>query len=294
MTNHFSFFKFSIAFSLLVLSTPLFAQERVNLPNEPYGSAGDCIGKTLVVNCFVSESKTPWTTGEKEGIITKENIGFEWLKKQAFKWNRPPINFQSINIGMDQDVEVPEIVHGRTVKQISKLKIHWTTYALHAAGYNNVYKFYDSLKSLYQVENVVIMVFANKEGRSYAQPAYLNAVAFNKEWFVEGAVIYKNYFDTDHVLYTGTIMHEMLHLFGSWDMYIDDNRSSDVDDIVNGLFRHSIMLNDHTDLNTLSIDQMTAWRIGWIKSYLPCYEVFRNTNDPKVYWEKMPGLLPVK
>lgn len=280
---------FIFAFLQVAFTTSLSSQEIENLPNSPYGSAGDCKGKSLVVNCFISEIKHPWAEEEKEGIITKEESGFVWLKKQAQNWKQLPISFQQISIGLGQNVVVSEIVNAHTIKQIGRLKVHWATYALHAAGYPNIYHFYDSLKKLYEVDNIVVLVFANKEGRSYAQPTYTNGVIFNKEWFVEGAVIYKNYFDSNAPLSAATIIHEMLHLHGSWDMYQSDERSEDLQRRVNAAFNNSIMIDTHKpEIGTFNVDQLTAWRIGWTKTYWPWYEMFRQTGSDKK-WTTIPG-----
>lgn len=288
MTNRFSIIKypFLLIIYCLLSSCYLFSQDIEDLPNSPFGSARDCKGSNLVVNCFVSESKKPWTSVEKEEIITKENNGFEWLKKQARSWKQSPISFQQISIGLEQDVLVPEIVHARSIKQINRLKIHWATYALHAAGIKNTYNFYDSLKKKYQVDNIVILVFANKEGRSYAQPTTAD---FKNEGFVEGAVIYKNYYDNISPLSAATIMHEMLHLYGSWDMYQSDERSYDLQRRVNSAFQNSIMIDTYKgDIKTFNIDQLTSWRIGWTKTYWPWYEMFRQTGTEK-QWTTIPG-----
>ena len=136
------------------------------------------------------------------------------------------------------------------------------------------------------MDNVVVLVFANKEGRSYAQPAFLN---FKNEWAVEGAVIYKNYYDNVSPLSAATIMHEMLHLYGSWDMYQSDERSYDIQRRVEGAFQNSIMIDTHkSDINPFIVDQLTAWRIGWTKTYWPWYEMFRQTGSDK-QWTTIPG-----
>jgi hypothetical protein len=276
---------FSIGFTSI-----LYAQETTNMSNEPCGSAGDLKGSNLIINCFISEKGNEWTPQEKQATLNKEREGVAWLQRQAGKWGVPVPDFKEYNLGVENDITVAKIERAHE-PSTAHLKIRWVNYALNAAGYSDVTKLYATLKEQYKTDNMVVFVFANKTGRSYAQPLNNGIDKLYPELHLEGAVIYKNYYDIDHDLYPGTIMHEMLHLYGAWDMYHDENTSIEVQNIIHGVFKHSIMLDDHVDnLNYLSIDQMTAWRIGWIKSYLPCYEVFRNTNDPKMYWEKLPGV----
>ena len=253
------------------------AQETANTTNDPVGSAANCLGKNLVINIFITEKGETWTPAEKDAVIANENTGFEWLKRQARIWNVPPISFQQINIGYDSDIEVQKIVRAHEIPQLKRLKVHWATYALNAAGYSNIYHFCDSLKKVYQVDNVAVLVFANKEGLSYAQPATINEIGYNKDWFLEGSVLYKHYFDSDAALSSASIIHNLLVLYGAWEIDRDENRSNEAENLISGGLRHSIVLeNKYGAINVYSVDQLTAWRIGWIKSYSPWFEMFRN------------------
>lgn len=264
-----------------------YSQDVQTMPNDPIGSARELKGKTLIINCFVSEPNKEWNPDEKQVTLGKEREGLEWLKRQAIKWGQPPISFQEFNIGQDRDVQVPKLEASRTPW---KLRIRWASYALQSAGYYDIYQLYDTLKKQSQADNVVVMIFANKKGRSYAQPASDAGIRFNREWMVEGAVIYNQSMEGEQ-LWEGTIIHEMLHLFGAWDMYHDDDlvmRSDDIERRVTGALGSSIMLKDHVILcKANTIDVMTAWRIGWTKSYMPWYEMFRRGGDKKL-WEEIP------
>ena len=277
----------AILIIIILNSYGSFAQEIENLPNSPFGSAGDCKGKNLIINCFISEPDKEWLPEEKEAILAKQQVGIEWLKKQASYWGISFLSFQIYNIGLKKDINVDRIEHAGNT---DRLKTHWATFALHAAGYNNVYKLYDTLKKQYQVDNVVVMVFARKEGRSYAQRAFEAGVAYNKEWLLEGAVVYRTYWDTDKELCGGTIIHEMLHLYGAWDMYSSELRSQEIQANISHIFKNSIMIHDRNDdFKQIMVDQLTAWRIGWTKTYWPWYEMFRKDGEVK-YWNTIPGV----
>jgi hypothetical protein len=212
-----------------------------------------------------------------------------WLQRQAVKWKTSAINFEVVNIGLEKDITVDHIDHAFDMNKIRKLRTHWATFALNAAGYAKVFPFYDTLKAAHKADNVVVLVFANENGRSYAQPTVEQIVKFSKEFFLEGAVVYKTGYNGQD-MYSGTVIHELLHLFGAWDMYLSETRSSDIDRQIKGAFQHSIMLNDHdNNINQFNIDQMTAWCIGWTKSYWPWYEMFRTSNQ-KEYWKSIPGM----
>lgn len=255
--------------------------------NQPYGSAKELKGRILIVNCFVSEGKKKWDNEEKKEILDREKYGISWLHAQALKWKMDDdLNFQRINIGLEQDIKIEKI---ENYKELSKsFKINWTSLAIHAAGYPSLINFYDSIKNATQVDNVVVIVFAYNKGRSYAQASTSN----NRKspYFLEGAVVYNT--DTNNFnIYNGTIMHEMLHLFGAWDMYREEAtaiRSPEMDAKIKGVFANSIMLDaNKNNIDDLVIDQMTAWRIGWTKRYWSYFEMFRWVNN--AYWTTIPG-----
>ncbi|MFP5040956.1 hypothetical protein [Parasediminibacterium sp. JCM 36343] len=274
---------------MLIACTHCFAQDAETNINAPYGSAVVCKGKTVVVNCFVSEPTTPWQKEEKDLVIAKETAGLAWLKAQAVNWRQPVPSFQQVNLGLEKDIEVPKIQSGTTIREIKKIKTLWASYALHSTGIGNIYQWYDSLKTQYGADNLVVLVFANKQGRSYAQPAS-KSTPLGSEWFVEGAVLYKKISETQ--LTPGSaIIHEMLHLFGAWDMYHDGEnvmRSGEMERKANGAFGNSVMLNPRGELSKLNcIDQLTSWCIGWTTTYWSWYEMFRNSPEHQV-WEEIP------
>lgn len=254
--------------------------------NNPYGSAKELKGRTLIVNCFVSEANKKWDPEEKQEILDREKYGISWLHAQAVKWKMDDgLDFQRINIGLDKDIKLNKI---ENYKELSgSFKIDWTPLAIHAAGYPSLIDFYDSVKNATQVDNVVVIVFACSKGRSYARPAYSNSK--KNERFLEGAVVYR----TDRYnngIVNGTIMHEMLHLFGAWDMYREEAtamRSPEMDAKIRGIFANSVMISSKYDMDDVVIDQMTAWRIGWAKRYWSYFEMFRWANH--AYYTSIPG-----
>jgi flavodoxin len=248
-----------------------FCQSNVDSLNNPFGSASNCIGKSLLVNCFISEVGSPWKEEEKGTILVKESQVIEWLKKQGIKWGVPALSFETINFNDRKDIVLANIPNPDNPGRIHA----WIAeYVLHAAGYEDIYPLYDSLKKKYNVDNVLFLFFANKSGHDFAQPTTTKGVNFNRENFVEGTLVYKLYWDSGKDLCTGTIMHEMLHLYGAWDMYKPS--PNEVEDRVSSLYKNSIMLHDRRDnLSYMLIDPLTAWCIGWSKNYYDWFEIFR-------------------
>ncbi len=266
----------------LLLPGFLFAQID-SLPNTAFGSAKELKGSTHIVNFFVSAGRRKWDKDEKQLILDMQNNGIAWLKVQAAKWKIEELNFRRSNIGLEKDILLDKI---ESDKEPSNLHVNWVPYVLHAAGYASVRDFYDSVKAANQADNVVVMIFACHEGRSYAQPAFSDDK--NAPRFLEGAVVYREDFYND-ALHQGTIIHEMLHLFGAWDMYHSETRSPELDKKINDIFSSSIMLDSHQlNMNDYKMDQLTAWLVGWTKRYWPYFEIFRQAN--RQYWKVIPGI----
>lgn len=247
-----------------------------NRPNLFYGSAKSMHGKTKVINCFISVGKHDWKKEDKQGILAVQDHGYQWIIRQGSKyWGVNDVSFTTSTIGLDNDIKVAKI---ERAEEPSKLNVLWVQLVLNAIGYSRPMDFYDSVKKAEAVDNVVVLVFAKRGGRSYAQPAYSDDT--NNARFVEGAVLYSET-TAGSTLNEATIVHEMLHLFGAWDLYNSSAQRQEVEDKARRVFPNSIMLDTHRDINPLFIDQINGWCIGWTKSYNSTYEFFRPAKDKK-------------
>lgn len=260
--------KFLLLISVLCINHA-FSQD-VDLPNEPWGSAQNLQGKTLVVNCFISELDKPWTADEKKSILLKEKDGFDWIKLEAYSWKTAQPTFGVCNLGLEHDIVLSKVEGG---KHPSTLMLNWSSTVLQAAGFANAKIFYDSLKNATKADNIALLIYAKQKGRSFANWCFSNNT--NHLRFVESAVIYAIEND-NKLLNTGTIIHEFLHLFGAWDMYEEGKKNSTkMHEKVQRILSRSIMIQSHQNLEILVVDAVTAWRIGWTKRYWDWYEIFR-------------------
>jgi hypothetical protein len=71
------------------------------------------------------------------------------------------------------------------------------------------------------------------------------------------------------------IAHEVLHLYGAWDLYNSYVQTHDVASKAQQLFPNDIMLRTSYNLAELQVDALTAWRIGWSDKKESWYEWFR-------------------
>lgn len=246
----------------------------------PYGSAQKLFGKTLIINVFISFPSHEWKPAEKLNALKMQQEGFRWLQNQGNSWNVQGLVFDTCNIGLEKDVQVEKVY---AFGEVNNSGINLPSLILKAIGYDDGKFFYDSIKNNRTFDNVVLMAFFNKRGRSYSLPSRLNT--WNKR-FLETSLVYNGGLNGSD-LRPGTMMHEMLHLFGAWDMYYTSSMSATVAGQIKSVFNKSIMRADRDVIDNIIVDQLTAWRIGWLTTYRPWYEMFRPSRRNE-NWDEVP------
>ncbi|MDI9364343.1 MAG: hypothetical protein QM541_05290 [Flavobacterium sp.] len=247
--------------------------------NDAYGSAKALKGKVHVINVFVSDDKLGWNAQDKELVLNEQDYAFRWIQRQAQTFlSNANLTFTTTNIGLDKDVKVHNIYTSRNPKFQYPVSI----WALYWAGYRAFDNFYDSVKLANTADNILVMVFAKKAGRSFAQHAFNDNQ--KNPFFLEGVIVYSDTYRGSG-LAIGTIVHEMLHLFGAWDIYFSSSQTAEVEKNARAIFPNSIMLDSNKKITGLMIDKMTAWCVGLTNVYLGWYDFFKprfNKDDYKI------------
>lgn len=236
--------------------------------NPAYGSAKTMKGKTHIINCFVSAGRKNWKQSKKDLMIRKEEEGIYWLRKQATRWGGQNLDFSISHLGYENDIKLEKIEKDH---EPQKLKVRWVPLVLNTVGITNLYGYYDSIKNTNNADNVVVLIFAKSEGRSYAQRTYTNRKT--DESYLEGAVVYSEDFAGNETS-SASIIHEMLHLFGACDIYQSSKENEEALQKMRSVFPQSIMLETHREIGPLIVEQFTAWCIGWTHSYWGWYDFF--------------------
>ena len=135
--------------------------------------------------------------------------------------------------------------------------------------------FYNFVINNTNCNNALVLVAAKGKGRSYAIACEFNTgdLLYRELHFVEGVMLYEHYEDGNEVPSSG-IAHELLHLFGAWDLYENFMQSKAIEELALHLFPNSIMLRISQNINELFIDPVTAWLIGWNKNPESWYDTF--------------------
>ncbi len=254
----------------VLLTTAPYAQ---NLDKWHDGSAIELKGNIYILSVFITTPNKKWTYDEKTDLVSSQIKAQEWLKKQA-KLYGVDISFENGFYGLKSDIYVDEI---KSIKEMYEARLDWVYQVLTKIGYSSPLEFLERLKNTKDCANALVIIYANESGRSYAVPY---STGRNKEkYFFEGCTVYRK--DT-YYQYTcaATIVHEILHLFGAWDLYKLDKTDKARAQKANELFHNDIMIGGTCDLETLKIDKLTAWLVGLRKNKEEIFEEFRPKNFP--------------
>ena len=236
------------------------------------GSASQLTGKVYTLCCFVSGSGEEWSYNEKLDIYKLVRECQEWIKKQAQHY-KCSVAFQGGNYGLKDDIKLPYIERGTAS---GKESVDWVSKVLYKIGYKSTLDLDKWVKATTNCNNLQVIIFAKGEGNGYAMPS---STEMDKEkYFVEGAILYEKY-NSGGNLAASSIAHEILHLYGAWDLYKTFSQTQDREDKARELFPNSIMLRTSYNFDELEIDSLTAWLIGWNTVPEKWYEWFR----PKDY-----------
>jgi len=136
-------------------------------------------------------------------------------------------------------------------------------------GYEDTDDFLSANSFDFETEKLKVLLFVKEEDRSHAR----NYWSVNN---IDFAVVYcRSSIGTMTSHYT--ISHEILHLFGAWDLYLGESQTLETAKKAKEMYPNSIMINTWTNQENLVIDELTAWRIGW-KDYDEEYRFF----DPQI------------
>lgn len=147
---------------------------------------------------------------------------------------------------------------------------------LKKVGYRSPNDFHRWVKNNTNCSNFVVVIYVNQNGTSYA--TWLN----ENRHSVESCIVYaRNKFGRKDIN-SAVIAHEILHLFGAWDLYQSrDAQSKRKARKAAKLLPNSIMARTD-NISKLKIDELTAWLIGisdhckrWYRRYKLSYAKFQ-------------------
>ncbi len=241
-----------LLFSLLPFS---FLHAKTGNPKKE-GSASHLKG--LVVNCmvFISTENNRWTADEKKEVHDQLSMTEEWLINQATEY-QVDLSFQQVLLS-EQDISFNSIETGTASGNES---VGWANDVMQQLGYKNARQAYRKLSKAHKADNMQLLIFAKADGMSYAME-YKKGMN-KKKYLFETCLIYQKYDNGTPPPMPAVIAHEILHLYGGWDLYPTFAQTKDRYEKAKELYPNDIMLRVDHDMASLEIDKLTAWRLGW-------------------------------
>lgn len=244
------------------------------------GSAKKLQGKIYVLELWLTEQGTLWNQQEMGRIQYEIDKALEWLKSVA-KYYGKTVSFELGSYhGDGQGVVMKSIPHSyEDYAKHPDLLLD----ALKVIGYTGVEQCYDQLKKWGNgFDNVLCLIILNHNGRSYANTFTRGHAGYYETQFLEGVTIFKAY-DSDprNATSANVFAHEILHTFGAWDMYGDEQSgvSKEAEQFANQYYSTEIMgRGANSPLNEVQISPLTAWLTGLSNEYDEWYWYFMRSN----------------
>lgn len=245
------------------------------------GSAKVLSGRIFVLSAFVSYPSSPWRPDEVEDAKMKLYEAERWLQQQARRYGKK-VDFHNAGYGSDgsfTDADIP-----LTFPTPNSYSYPGSIVCIIGFGSRDAFMRWVQRKT--GCRQCLVVCFAHQQGRSYAAPATRPLLqAAPAEFTLEGCLIYWRNVDSSCLNPVG-IAHEMLHLFGAWDLYRyygDDDLKLDKDhddsnraELAKRMFPRSIMHCPSQNIWDLEIDEVSAWLVGlkpkgksWYKWFEP-------------------------
>ncbi len=238
-----------------------------------HGSAKTLRRLVYPLTIFLGEEANPWSYEQKLGQLSKQRAAETWLCQQAAQYHVSLSFHQGGNYGLDTHLTIDNIpnAHGSRNEYNS-----WVFDLLKKIGWDNPIRLYNQIISETGCNNMHVIIFANDWGRSYSMP--FSGKGDQAQYFLEGFFCYRNYEDGQELL-TASIAHEILHLYGAWDLYENVYVTCAQSQLASRCFPNDIMHRLDHNINNLIIDELTAWRIGWKTNAEDWYESFRPSYE---------------
>ena len=219
-------------------------------------------GDIYCLNFFINTSEGTWTDTEINRSLRAFEDSQKWILEASGRYN---VELNFINDFIDTKKEVITINSVKDVAdrgQVLKLVMEYM-------GFDNYREYFEFYGLDLNKNKVRVLFFVKGISRNYVcdfDGSYSEA-----DSSINSAILYyKNRVGIP--LRHEAISHEILHLFGAWDLY-DTKLSEKTSKRAKMLSRKSIMRCPNCPGS--EVDDLTAWLIGWHRDYK---EIYRNST----------------
>lgn len=211
------------------------------------GSGKKLIGKTLVINVFMSDKKSEWEMDDVKKTLATVNESINWIQENADQYGT------DLTLTSTTDSTSLYYRASSTLTTVAEDQI-WINELFTYTTYESLDNYIKTNCELAKYDNYVVLFHINKKGEN--DLGRFDSSMFEKDLYkVERAVMYSNSTKKDYIT-------SILNLFGAESL---ENAGDDV----TRYFKNEIMLGE-TALNTKTyVGEITAYLIGWKQSVYP-------------------------
>jgi hypothetical protein len=258
------YLKYLFYTSLLLLSAISYSQ---NNDRWVAGSSKQLKGKVINYILFISTPEKVWTDNLKSDFLLKLEKANAWIEDQASKYE---VTLEIHNVSEQTDIILDSIEQG---KGSGNERVDWASYLLNTIGISNPAKKARKLKKRFNASNIQLVIVASSNGRPYSM-RYAKGMK-KRKYFFESLILYPNYNNGAPIPIDAVFSHELLHLYGAWDLYSTYAQTDDRQSMASELYPNDIMHRVDHNIYSLEIDSLTAYLIGWSKEKPEIFEWFR-------------------
>lgn len=221
-----------------------------------YQTAQGLHGRVYMLAVFVSTTHNHWDRNSVARVESQIIECQNWIKSQASRYGCHDISFINGTIGGCYDGMTTWLFHHPTFGDSIERKIDFINEALAVDGYAPLYQLAENMCARNNCSQFHVMLFSKSAGHCHAYtPWRVNNRPFDI------AILYDRF--KGRQLHLGTICHEMIHLFGGYDLYKRPGFSTEKENYVRFHYPDSIMQEDEVNSLILKqIDPLNAWLLG--------------------------------
>ncbi len=242
------------------------------------GSAKKLEGRVYLLEVWLTETGTQWDYDEMCSMQQRINEATSWLEHQAQKYGKS-VEFENGTFAGDgyKGLQMTGLPKSYAEAAENSLLL---TEALRIIGYDDNMQCYNMLCKNYKCQNVVVLVLINNPGWSCANNFSMGHLIYGyPNYFLENAFIFTS--SSGHPTGSQVIAHEMMHMFGAWDMY-GGQVSPEADQWAHQYYPNEIMYQITSPLSKLQISPLSAWLTGLSDIYDSWYMWFQRVPDATV------------
>lgn len=227
------------------------------------GSAAILRGDVRLCNLYVCDRQSRWTDAQKKTCQQRMDAAVQFICGQAKRYKE--------DVSFEQET-LKDFTYDGVIPTDMFANPGWIENCVRGCGFDSANALVKSVQERCKCSGTLLVVHVNKKATSY-NLTYSEGV--HASFKAERVVMFTNYKDgrpTCAASYT----HEILHSFGAGELYFPFDNNPKRKQVAAKFFPNDVMYRVDYDLKKLSIDDYTAYRVGWIETLDPQYKLFED------------------